>query len=258
MSFFRNATLFFLVAAGGAGAYAWYTKKTYGEALDHSRSAETSCKTQLEGALDASTSERAAREAAEKLAADQLDASRAELADLRSQQEEIQKRLASFRALTEKFRKMIDSGKLQVILRHGRMVVKLPAGVLFDSGSAELSKEGKDSLREVAGVLKTMDRHFMVAGHTDNQPVIGGDAGAKNNLELSTSRALTVAQFLIASGMNPSRLVAAGYAEHEPVRENTTEPGRRENRRIEIVLLPNVTELPLDGVLDAGARPSPR
>lgn len=253
-TFFRKATVVMLLAAAGAGAYAWWTKKTYGQALDQSRASENNCKTQLGDALDAASSDRAAREATEKLAADQLDASRAELADLRAQQEEIQKRLASFRALTEKFRRMIDSGKLTVILRHGRMVVKMPAGVLFDSGSADLSKEGKDSLREVAGILKTMDRRFMIAGHTDNQPVMTNDAGHKNNLELSTARALNVAQFLISSGMNPSKLVAAGYAEHEPVRENSTEPGRRENRRIEIVLLPNVTELPLD-VLDAGVRP---
>jgi chemotaxis protein MotB len=61
-----------------------------------------------------------------------------------------------------------------------------------------------------------------------------------------------VADQLVASGLPAARLVAAGYAEHEPVRENTTEAGRHENRRIEIVLLPNVTELPID--LDAGVR----
>jgi chemotaxis protein MotB len=128
------------------------------------------------------------------------------------------------------------------------MVVKLPASVLFASASAELSKGGKDALREVAIILRQVsDRRFMVAGHTDNLPI---DRRAippppfKNNLELSTARALTVAEQLILSGMSPARLVAAGYGEHEPVAENKTEPGRQENRRIEIVLLPNVTELP--------------
>jgi chemotaxis protein MotB len=91
----------------------------------------------------------------------------------------------------------------------------------------------------------------MVAGHTDNFPLIQ-PSPFKNNLELSTSRALTVAEQLVASGIPSARLVAAGYAEHEPVRENTTEAGRHENRRIEIVLLPNVSELPLD-ILDAAA-----
>jgi chemotaxis protein MotB len=53
--------------------------------------------------------------------------------------------------------------------------------------------------------------------------------------------------------MNASRLVAAGYAEFEPVRENSTEAGRQENRRIEIVLLPNLAELPPMPDMDAGA-----
>jgi chemotaxis protein MotB len=185
--------------------------------------------------------------------AEHLDASRGELAELRAQHEEAEKRVAALKSLTDKFRKMIDSGKLQVVLRHGRMVVKLPAGILFASGSADVSKEGKDALREVAAVLKQVpDRRLMVAGHTDNVPVVQ-PSPFKNNLELSTARALTVAEQLIASGLPPGRLVAAGYAEHEPVRENSTEPGRHENRRIEIVLLPNVTELPMD-LVDAGAR----
>jgi chemotaxis protein MotB len=148
---------------------------------------------------------------------------------------------------------MIDSGKLQVTLKHGRMVVKLPAGVLFASGSAELSKEGQTALSEVASILKQLhDRRFMVAGHTDNVPV-GPPSPFKNNLELSTARALTVVAQLVSAGMNPARLVAAGYADHEPEHPNATEAGRQENRRIEIVLLPNLAELPPVPELDAGA-----
>lgn len=184
-----------------------------------------------------------------------LGATRAELEELRAEHAENEKRLAAFRSLTDKFRKMIDSGKLQIALVHGRMVVKLPAGVLFASGSADLSKDGADALHDVAAVLRTMrDRRFMVAGHTDNLPIVG-TSSFKNNLELSTARAVTVAQHLARSGMSAPQLVAAGYAEHEPVKSNATEAGRQENRRIEIVLLPNVTELP--GVVvesaDAGA-----
>jgi chemotaxis protein MotB len=97
----------------------------------------------------------------------------------------------------------------------------------------------------------------MVAGHTDNVPVTP-PSPFKNNLELSTARALTVATQLVSAGMNASRLVAAGYSEFEPVRENTTEAGRQENRRIEIVLLPNIAELPpTPGLEDAGAPAAP-
>jgi chemotaxis protein MotB len=242
------------VVAGAAGGIAWHSHTDGAKKVGEARAATAQCQQDLAACGgDRETAGKAATEASAS-----LSASRAELEELRAEHAEAQKSLAAFKSLTEKFQKMIDSGKLQIVLRHGRMVVKLPAGVLFASGSAELSKEGKDALREVAAILRQVpDRRFMVAGHTDNLPI---DPRAvppspfKNNLELSTARALTVAQQLITSGMNPTRLVAAGYAEHEPVTENKTEPGRQENRRIEIVLMPNVTELPLRaGAPDGGA-----
>ena len=138
---------------------------------------------------------------------------------------------------------MIDAGKIQVVIRQGRMIVKLPAEILFASGSADLSKEGQPALAEVAAVLKQFpDRRFMVAGHTDNVPI--GPSRFKDNWELSTARSVTVTEFLISVGMKPNHLVAAGYGEFDPVRSNTSDGGRKENRRIEIVLLPNLAEIP--------------
>lgn len=250
-SFFRIVVGFCLGGAAAAGAYAYWVRSDSDKRVQQISASEHTCQDTLSECKKAHDGDQDAQ--ASML--DQLDASRAELTELRQQREEAERRLAALKSLTEKFRKMIDSGKLQVTLRHGRMVVKLSAGILFESGKAELSKEGKDALREVAQVLRQVpDRRLMVAGHTDNFPLVP-TSPFKTNLELSTERALTVAQQLIASGIPPARLVAAGYAEHEPVRENTTEAGRHENRRIEIVLLPNVTELPLD-ILDAGAKPA--
>lgn len=233
------------VVAGAAGGIAWHARMDGAKKVDAARAATAQCQQEL----TTCNSERETTTKSASEASASLSASRAELEDLRAEHAEAEKRLQAFKSLTEKFQKMIDAGKLQIVLRHGRMVVKLPAGVLFASGSADLSKEGKDALREVAGILKQVpDRRFMVAGHTDNLPI---DPRAvppspfKNNLELSTARALTVAQQLITSGMSAARLVAAGYGEHEPVAENKREPGRQENRRIEIVLMPNVTELPI-------------
>jgi len=240
-----------VVSAVGAGGWARHVD---GKADEAARGV-AACKGELAESQRVRDEERAAKEKALGEASATLSASRTELDELRVEHAEAEKRLAAFKTLTEKFRKMIDSGKLQVILRHGRMVVKLPASVLFASGHAELSKEGQDALRDVAQILRQVpDRRFMVAGHTDNVPVVP-PSPFKNNLELSTARALTVAQQLTSSGMSAARLVAAGYAEFEPVRENSTEPGRQENRRIEIVLLPNVTELPImpGEQLDAGA-----
>jgi len=174
--------------------------------------------------------------------ANNLNATRSELDELRQQHHDADKRLAAFKSFAEKLRKMIDAGKLEVTTRQGRMIVKLPAEVLFASGSAQLSEAGHAPLKELAGVLKQFpDRRFMVGGHTDNVPI--GPSNFKSNWELSTARAVTVTEFLASSGVNPSRLTAAGYSEYDPIRPNATEAGRGENRRIEIVLLPNVNEI---------------
>jgi len=229
-----------LLLAMGAGGYGFWEHDKLGgsqAALAHQTDLLADC------ARDKDTM-RAEREKRDQELTTNLKASESELDELRAQRAETDKRLEAFRALTDKFRKMIDSGQLQVVLRHGRMVVKLPAGVLFASGSADVSKDGKAALVEVAGILKQMpERRFMVAGHTDNVPV-PSTSPFKNNLQLSTSRALNVTEQLIAAGMNPAHLSASGYSEFEPVRENSSEGGRQENRRIEIVLLPNIAEIP--------------
>jgi chemotaxis protein MotB len=123
------------------------------------------------------------------------------------------------------------------------MLVALPAAVLFASGSAQLSDDGKKALMEVGVILKKLpERDFMVAGHTDNTPL--RSAEYRNNWELSTARAVNVTEFLVYVGMKPQSLVAAGYGEFDPVASNKTKEGKAKNRRIEIILLPNLDELP--------------
>lgn len=243
-----------LVLSGALGLYA-YQQKSAATTLGKEK-AET--QTKLDTVTKERDDEKSKRETTEKTAASasaDLTALRGELEDLRVQKAEADKRAELFRSVTEKFRKMIDSGKLSVIIRHGRMVVKLPAGVLFPSGSAELSKEGKEALADVAKILKQVpDRRFEVAGHTDNIP-LQTTSSFKTNLELSAERGVSVATYLVSQGINANKLSAAGYAEHEPVASNATETGRQENRRIEIVLLPNLSELPFaDLGTDAGAK----
>jgi chemotaxis protein MotB len=244
-----------LISSAGSGTYAYVTHRKLGVA-----SADLSQK--LDDCAKARDDEKSAREASEKVAAatsSDLNATHAELDELRHQKEDADQRLAVFKSITDKFRKMIDAGKLKVEMHHGRMVVKLPAGVLFPSGSADLSKDGQTALTDVAHILKQFpDRRFEVAGHTDNVPV-GPPSLFKNNLELSTARALTVASFLLGVGMNASKLSAAGYSEYQPIASNAHEAGRQENRRIEIVLLPNLSELPpspddVDAGADSGAK----
>jgi chemotaxis protein MotB len=170
-------------------------------------------------------------------------ATEAELAELRRQKEAAEKRIAAYKALQDKFRSLVDTGKLQVVFRNGQMTLKLPSGILFPSGSADLSKGGKAALTEVTNILMQFkDRRFLVAGHTDNQPI--RTAAFKNNWYLSTARANSVVQHMIKDGFPSKNLAAAGYAEFDPVAPNNAEPGREQNRRIEIILVPNLEELP--------------
>ena len=245
----KGAAVLLLMGCGALGLYAYQQKRSAG--------INGQARADLNGKLESCTkdldTEKKSRESCEKSATDtnaSLTSSRAELDDLRKAKEDADKRAAIFKSITEKFKSLIDSGKLQVVMRHGRMVVKLPASVLFSSGSAELSKDGLVAVSEVAHILRQFsDRRFEVAGHTDNIPVTT-TSPFKTNLELSAVRAVTVAQALEKGGMIPSHLSAAGYAEFQPVASNKTEAGRQENRRIEIALVPNLSEL---SALDADA-----
>jgi len=165
------------------------------------------------------------------------------ISELNSRRAEAEKRIAEFKDLTAKFKTMVDAGKLSVKIVGGRMVVALSTDVLFSSGSAKLSKTGSAAIEEVAQTLATLsDRNFQVEGHTDNVPM--KSAQFANNWELAASRALNVHSTLVASGMNPERLSAASFGPTRPISDNADANGRAANRRIEIVLMPDLSSLP--------------
>ncbi|MET0286881.1 MAG: flagellar motor protein MotB [Polyangiales bacterium] len=171
----------------------------------------------------------------------ELVAANQSMVELVDERGELGAELAEFKQMTRELSRMIDSGRLQVSFRRGRMVVELKAQVLFPSGNADLTPDGKDALKEVARSLRGFkDRHFIVAGHTDNVPVSGP---FENNWALSSARAVTVTGALIRAGMRPQQLVAAGYGEYDPVARNTTDAGRQSNRRIEIILEPRLRDV---------------
>jgi chemotaxis protein MotB len=178
-----------------------------------------------------------------------LEDAKARLEELRKQKAAAEARAATFRTLVEKLRSMVDSGQIKVTIRNGRMLIALPNDVLFDSGKTAVKPEGKEALGRIAQVLATLtDRRYMVAGHTDNVPI--KTARFASNWDLSTARAVEVVNLLIAGGMRPDTVGVAGYAEFDPVGKNDTSEGRALNRRIEIVLEPNLSDLPnLDSLL---------
>jgi chemotaxis protein MotB len=172
-----------------------------------------------------------------------LDDAKLRLEELRKQKLAAEARAATFRNLMEKLRSMIDAGQLKVIIRDGRMLIALESDVLFDSGKTNLKPAGQAALAKVAQVLASItDRKYQVAGHTDDVPI--HTARFPSNWELSTARAVEVVNFLIANGMKPQQVSAAGFGEFDPVAPNDSPEHRAQNRRIEIVLQPNLSELP--------------
>jgi len=177
-----------------------------------------------------------------QLSAD-LEAARARAEELARRERQQQERLAAFRTMLCRLRAMIETNQLRVRIVRGRMVIELPSSILFGSGSADLSDAGENALSQVASVLREIpNRSFQVAGHTDNEPI--RRSRFHSNWELSTVRALHVVEFLEEQGVEGAHLSAAGYSQYAPVATNDSETGRAENRRIEIVLMPNLDELP--------------
>lgn len=161
--------------------------------------------------------------------ADRLETER-EIADDRAEQ---------YRDLWLRLGAQIDLGDLDVVVRDGRVVVRLPYDVLFASGRTELEPKGEIALAAVASVLKAMpNREFQVAGHTDDVPI--ANERFKSNWELSMARALRVLRFLSSKGVPTTSLSAAAYADVDPVAPNQHAEGRRLNRRIEVTLQPRI------------------
>jgi chemotaxis protein MotB len=156
---------------------------------------------------------------------------------------EAERRVTELRSLLGQLQAMIDAGRLKVKIVDGRMVLELGTDVLFPTGSAELSENGLSAINEITGVLLTMgDRRIQIEGHTDNVPI--HNARFRSNWELGAGRAITIVNTMIAAGMKPTRVSGASFGEFRPVGVNDTDPGRAANRRIEIVVVPDLSMLP--------------
>lgn len=176
------------------------------------------------------------------------------LDELARRKAESDARVAEFRKLLERFKGLIDAGKLKVKIVDGRMVVALATDVLFSSGSATLSAEGKSAIGEVATILASIpDRKYQVEGHTDDVPI--KTAQYPSNWELASGRALTVVKTMIESGVPADRISGAAFAESKPAVANATPEGRAANRRIEIVVVPDLSSLPGFDELNRAAAP---
>jgi chemotaxis protein MotB len=132
--------------------------------------------------------------------------------------------------------------ELSVNVKDGKVYVSLQEKLLFQSGSAVVAPEGKQALEKLAVVLiNTPHITVDIEGHTDSIPMTGK---YEDNWALSTARAISIARVLINNyGVDPHSIVASGRSKYFPIADNTTPEGRAKNRRTEIILSPDLSEL---------------
>lgn len=165
------------------------------------------------------------------------------LDEARRRDAEAAARTQEYQDLLRRFKKLIDAGKLKIKIVDGRMVVALPSDILFESGSAHLSRDGVKAVEEVAVILRDVpERSFQVEGHTDNVPI--RTLQFPSNWELGAARALSVVNVMAKMGVPQMRISGASYADTRPVKPNDTIENKAANRRIEIVVVPDLRGLP--------------
>ncbi|HSI03595.1 MAG TPA: flagellar motor protein MotB [Myxococcota bacterium] len=166
-----------------------------------------------------------------------------EVEELRRLRASAEQRNAEYRKVMEKLNKMIDAGTLQVKIRNGRMVVQMSSDVVFPPGGIIIKPEAKAAIEQLAQTIKEFpDRKFQVVGHTDGAPI--KTARFPSNWELSTQRAVEVTKLMVQAGVPAANISSAGNAEFDPLVANDTPENKTTNRRVEIVFMPKLDELP--------------
>jgi chemotaxis protein MotB len=136
-----------------------------------------------------------------------------------------------------------DKG-ISVYEKNGKVYVSMEEALLFPSGSTKVQPEGIDALNKLAQALESdQDINVMVEGHTDDVPM-NGKGDIKDNWDLSVMRATSIVKILLQDAkIDPSRLMASGVSEYDPVDPAKTKEARQKNRRTDIILTPKLTEL---------------
>jgi chemotaxis protein MotB len=164
-------------------------------------------------------------------------AQRGLVARLQKGERELQKLREDKARIERRLRALSSSGAIEV--EEGKVIVQ--GEFLFDSGSDELSAAGRETLRKRSPALAQLvaaerDQMILVGGHTDDVPI--ANQRFASNWELSAARATQVARALVAAGLPEDRVVASGFGSHHPRADGRTAEARRQNRRIEVLVVP--------------------
>jgi chemotaxis protein MotB len=128
-----------------------------------------------------------------------------------------------------------DQGLVNVSRTDRGVEVEMKSSMLFESGSARLSREALKALRNVILIVKPLPNMINVEGHTDNVPI--STISFPSNWELSAARAASVVHYFAKLGVASERMAAIGYGEFRPLSSNATAEGRKNNRRVNLLIM---------------------
>jgi chemotaxis protein MotB len=132
---------------------------------------------------------------------------------------------------------------LTVSMKNGQVYVSLDNRLMFASGKWEIENDGVSALQKLAQVLgENKDLNISVQGHTDDDAYFG-KGQVQDNWDLSVMRATSVVKILIQKGVRATQIEASGRGEHMPLVENTSMKNKAKNRRTEIIITPDLSEI---------------
>ena len=136
----------------------------------------------------------------------------------------------------------LDDKDINIKVDKGVVFIDISDKLLFKSGSYDVTDKAHEVLGKVALVLKNQpNMEFMVEGHTDNVSFKKGDL--LDNWDLSVKRSTTIVRLLQTKyGLDPSKIIAAGRSEYQPLTSNSSAEGKASNRRTRIVILPQLDQ----------------
>ncbi len=164
---------------------------------------------------------------------------------------ELESLLAQQRQAIAKLKKSISDalrgfeGKgITVYEKNGQIYVSMENKLLFSSGKWDVRDEGKNALVQLSGVLKKQnDLNILIEGHTDSVPYGAKQGDVQDNWDLSVMRATAVTKILENDGVRPTQMTAAGRSKYIPIGDNANETGKAKNRRVEIIITPNLEKI---------------
>jgi chemotaxis protein MotB len=136
--------------------------------------------------------------------------------------------------LANDLREQIVAGEVEIETDGRKIIVRIKEKGSFKSGTHIMNDDYYDVMDDIRAVLMKKPGKIQVQGHSDNVPI--STARYRSNWELSSARAVSVAQALIDGGVNPRRFEVSGFADTKALVDNNTESNRARNRRVEIVI----------------------